>query len=369
MASYSISRDYFDSENENRTRKQVDHNYNMLKVYPNLIHPIIQIQSKKRYMSAAFWNYTSTPINFVITLFTGLTAGQAGSNSSYLSSNTVFIMLFVCFILSTVNIFFKLKEKAELNFIAAKKYEGFDSKIQEVDLMSEVTEDDICKKIEEYKKIKKEIDDFNALEKIENVNYFTEFLYYIVQKCKSHRKLNLLYKHAAVKGSEIYENRNKVLNDLVLNGVITKNDSEIIESNLLEIQRNIKNGDNYGFLSSFFSGDVNNNNNNMNNVVEPNKNKNPEIEPYVPYFREVDDNHKQQEIEPYVPFFRTAEDNNDNSSVNTLDNLSTDNSQSDNLTIDIEEEKECDFNRVHRFYKKVDFHDDDYIEIGKIHRK
>ena len=45
----------------------------------------IGTQAWKKYISAAFWNYISTPINFTITLFTALTAGQTGTQTTYLT--------------------------------------------------------------------------------------------------------------------------------------------------------------------------------------------------------------------------------------------------------------------------------------------
>jgi hypothetical protein len=53
----------------------------------------IGTQAWKKYISAAFWNYISTPINFTITLFTALTAGQTGTQTTYLTEKQLFIML------------------------------------------------------------------------------------------------------------------------------------------------------------------------------------------------------------------------------------------------------------------------------------
>jgi hypothetical protein len=64
----------------------------------------------KKYLSATFWNYISTPINFTITLLTALSAGQTGTQSQFLSTTQLFYILFVSFILSTANTFFNLKE-------------------------------------------------------------------------------------------------------------------------------------------------------------------------------------------------------------------------------------------------------------------
>jgi len=401
MASYSMCRDFFDTEQKQQTeqmnkeekeflkRDLKNYYYTMLDVYPNLIHPIIQIQSKKRYISAAFWNYTSTPINFVITLFTGLTAGQAGSNSSYLSGNTVFIMLFVCFILSTVNIFFKLKEKAELNFISAKKYEGFNSDIENIDMMPTVTIEDMKKKLQEYKRLKQEIDDFNKLEKIENVNYFTEFLYFIVQKYKSYRKLKLLYKHAAIKESKVYLEKHKILKELVLNGVITQSDLEMIDANLEEIQANIDNIDRYGFISSFFKSEVKNK---KNTDDDENIDKiNPGYStPLPPLPQQV-----TQRPEDYYPSFKQASENSSERYRSLDDNSTVDSHYNDteNVVIRLKdtptdiyddcemgydslldekygsiEEKENDFNRVQIIRKKQIYFDNNNEKANKVRK-
>lgn len=237
-----------DTEKENIREDEIlrSYRYNVIHTYPKLINPIVHVQINKRYISAAFWNYISTPINFLITLFTGLTAGQSGSKSSFLSDNSVFIMLFICFILSTINIFFKLKEKAEINYIALKKYQGFSSALQEVEVLPEETDEHLIKKIEGYQKIKKEIDEFTSLEKVENVNYFTEFLFYVYEMRKSKKKMDFLTRNASDKDSYFDEKLNdNILEDMVINGVITEIDSRILRNTLYEIKNNVHKDENY----------------------------------------------------------------------------------------------------------------------------
>jgi len=237
-----------DTEKEKIREDEIlrSYRYNVIHTYPKLINPIVHVQINKRYISAAFWNYISTPINFLITLFTGLTAGQSGSKSSFLSDNSVFIMLFICFILSTINIFFKLKEKAELNYIALKKYQGFSSALQEVEVLPEETDEHLIKKIEGYQKIKKEIDEFTSLEKVENVNYFTEFLFYVYEMRKSKKKMDFLTRNASDKDSYFDEKLNdNILEDMVINGVITDIDSRMIKNTLYEIKNNVHKDENY----------------------------------------------------------------------------------------------------------------------------
>lgn len=137
----------------------------------------IGTQAWKKYISAAFWNYISTPINFTITLFTALTAGQTGTKSTYLSEKQLFIMLFISFLLSIINTFFKLKEKALLNYESSKKYDEFGAKFEEIYYMPLSNGYDLKIKLAEYKILQEEINKYSQKESIENVNYFTELIY------------------------------------------------------------------------------------------------------------------------------------------------------------------------------------------------
>ena len=137
----------------------------------------IGTQAWKKYISAAFWNYISTPINFTITLFTALTAGQTGTQTTYLTEKQLFIMLFISFLLSIINTFFKLKEKAILNYDASKKYDEFGATFESIYYMPLSNERDLQLKLEKYKILQEEINKYSQKESIENVNYFTELIY------------------------------------------------------------------------------------------------------------------------------------------------------------------------------------------------
>jgi hypothetical protein len=137
----------------------------------------IGTQAWKKYISAAFWNYISTPINFTITLFTALTAGQTGTQTTYLTEKQLFIMLFVSFLLSIINTFFKLKEKAVLNYDASKKYDEFGATFESIYYMPLSSEKDLQIKLVKYKMLQEEINKYSQKESIENVNYFTELIY------------------------------------------------------------------------------------------------------------------------------------------------------------------------------------------------
>jgi len=137
----------------------------------------IGTQAWKKYISAAFWNYISTPINFTITLFTALTAGQTGTQTTYLTEKQLFIMLFISFLLSIINTFFKLKEKALLNYNSSKKYDEFGAKFDEIYYMPLSNEYDLRTKLQSYVLLQDDINKYSQEESIENVNYFTELIY------------------------------------------------------------------------------------------------------------------------------------------------------------------------------------------------
>ena len=141
----------------------------------------IGVQTYKKNLNAAFWNYISTPINFIITLFTALSAGQTASNLKILSQTQMFYVLFASFVLSTVNIFFKLKEKAILNHDAAKQYEMFGLLFDEIYYRPLNTDADVKAKIADYTKLNRDIEKYTMSETIDSVNYATELIFKLVK--------------------------------------------------------------------------------------------------------------------------------------------------------------------------------------------
>jgi len=80
-------------------------------------------------------------------------------------------------LLSIINTFFKLKEKALLNYESSKKYDEFGAKFEEIYYMPLSCESDLKMKLIEYKILQEEINKYSQKESIENVNYFTELIY------------------------------------------------------------------------------------------------------------------------------------------------------------------------------------------------
>jgi hypothetical protein len=162
----------------------------MLTLQSNLNYRI-GTQSWKKYISAAFWNYISTPINFTITLFTALSAGQTGSKSTYLTDNQLFYILLSSFLLSIVNTFFKLKEKSVLNYEAAKQYDLFGAQFEKIYFTPLNNEEHLIYKLESYIKLQDEINKYSQKESIENVNYITEIFYNCTKQLFSHKMKRL----------------------------------------------------------------------------------------------------------------------------------------------------------------------------------
>lgn len=152
----------------------------MLTIQSNL-NLRIGTQSWKKYLSAAFWNYISTPINFTITLFTALSAGQTGTQGTFLTQNQLFYILLVSFLLSIVNTFFKLKDKAILNYDASKIYDEFGAKFEKIYYMPITNNAHVDIKLTEYLKLQDEFNTYSQKENIENVNYLTEALYILTK--------------------------------------------------------------------------------------------------------------------------------------------------------------------------------------------
>lgn len=142
----------------------------------------IGVQMYKKYLNAAFWNYISTPINFTITLFTALSAGQTGSNSNLITQNQLFYILFTSFFLSIINTFFKLKEKAISNYEAVKQYEHFGYTFENIYYTAITNDHDVELKIKLYKKLTCEIEEYTRKDTIDSVNYLTECIFRVIKK-------------------------------------------------------------------------------------------------------------------------------------------------------------------------------------------
>ena len=226
----------------------------MLTVQDNL-NLRIGTQLKKKYFNAGFWNYISTPINFTITLFTALSAGQTGSGSTFLTTDQLFYILLATFILSIINTFFKLKEKAEINYNSAKSWELYAATFEKIYFTPIEKNSDVGKKLEEYNTLIFKINEEYVEETVEYVNYITELFFYLFRLCriyKDYRHLGIKRRHWILDGStaDFYKQNVEYYIDRD-DGVCYKGyeiDSKIFRKNLNQIERNEKNTKKYYFF-------------------------------------------------------------------------------------------------------------------------
>jgi hypothetical protein len=177
----------------------------MLTVQDNL-NLQIGTQLKKKYFNAGFWNYISTPINFTITLLTAFSTGQTGSGSAFLTESQLFYVLLTTFVLSIINTFFKLREKAEINYKSAKSWELYAATFEKIYFTPIQKNDDVILKLNNYNELVYTINAENKEETVEYVNYITEMFFYLFRLCriyKDYRHLGIKQRHWILDGSTI----------------------------------------------------------------------------------------------------------------------------------------------------------------------
>ena len=177
----------------------------MLTVQDNL-NLRIGTQLKKKYFNAGFWNYISTPINFTITLFTALSAGQTGSGSTFLTTDQLFYVLLATFILSIINTFFKLKEKADINYNSAKSWELYAATFEKIYFTPIEKNTDVTDRLKKYNELIYKINEEYVEETVEYVNYITELFFYLFRLCriyKDYRHLGIKQRHWILDGSTV----------------------------------------------------------------------------------------------------------------------------------------------------------------------
>jgi hypothetical protein len=157
------------------------HLFKIMICQQEVLNKRIGTQAWKKYLSAAFWNYITTPINFSITLLTAIATGQAAT-ANILTPQQTLIILFVTFVLTTTNSFFKLNTKMNLNFEAARRYYSFGTKFEEIYYKPLFTNNCVDKKLKSYNTLHDNINKYMLSETIENQNYITEILYSFVMR-------------------------------------------------------------------------------------------------------------------------------------------------------------------------------------------
>ena len=187
---------------------KTSHLFRMMILQQEVLNKRIGRQAWKKYLSAAFWNYITTPINFSITLLTAIATGQAAT-ANILTPQQTLIILFVTFVLTTTNSFFKLNTKMNLNFEAARRYYSFGTKFEEIYYRPLFTNRCVDKKLKSYNILHDTINKYMLSETIENQNYITEILYNIVMRTSYINKskwINSTERHNELDGVNHKEN-------------------------------------------------------------------------------------------------------------------------------------------------------------------
>lgn len=136
----------------------------------------------KKYITAIFWYYISMPINFVITLFTAMSSGQVGTQTNYLSTGTLFAILFTAFILSTVNTFFKLKELCDASYKILQQFEAYSIEFENIYFQAINSNANVQERLKKYKKLQQDINTFCKDVEIDNISYLSECIYSCIKR-------------------------------------------------------------------------------------------------------------------------------------------------------------------------------------------
>lgn len=219
------------------------HLFKLMILQQEVLNRRIGTQAWKKYLSAAFWNYITTPINFSITLLTAIATGQAAT-SNILSQQQTLIILFVTFVLTTTNSFFKLNTKMNLNFEAARRYYSFGSEFERIYYAPLYADANIVQKLRDYESLHKNINKYMVSETIENQNYVTEFIYLMITWttcCNSFGNISeWIYdddKHGELDGKTDLSIRKKLKNIINTNFGMNKETNEELLNNIRTANR------------------------------------------------------------------------------------------------------------------------------------
>ncbi len=127
----------------------------------------------KKYIGGAFWNQISTPINLSITLLTAITTAQTTSNGGFISENTYKSLSITTLIISVLNTFFKPNTKMTQNIEDMNEWTKLGCIFEEIFYR----EEDIVKKLEDYKKLQMRISELKYKESPEKQNFVTDLIH------------------------------------------------------------------------------------------------------------------------------------------------------------------------------------------------
>lgn len=106
--------------------------------------------------------------------------------------------------LSIINTFFKLKEKADINYTSAKAWEQYAAVFEEIYFTPIIKNEDVEKRLEKYNSLIAKINKEYVEETVEYVNYITELFFYFFRLCriyKDYRYLGIKRRHWILDGA------------------------------------------------------------------------------------------------------------------------------------------------------------------------
>jgi hypothetical protein len=144
----------------------------------------------QKYISAAFWNNISTPLNLCIMLLTTLTTGQA--TTSNLLSNSNFISISVAsLILSVINTFFRPHTQMNDNLEIMRKWQHLGSMFERIYYSKNNSKEDFERRYKAYATLQKDIHNLQNSPTPTSQNFLTDILYYLINKLLKKRQRHL----------------------------------------------------------------------------------------------------------------------------------------------------------------------------------
>jgi hypothetical protein len=144
----------------------------------------------QKYVSAAFWNNISTPLNLCIMLLTTLTTGQA--TTSNLLSNSNFVSISVAsLILSVLNTFFRPHTQMNDNLEIMRKWQHLGSIFERIYYSKNNSLQDYERRYKAYSVLQKDIHTLQNSPTPTSQNFLTDILYYMINKLLKKRKRHL----------------------------------------------------------------------------------------------------------------------------------------------------------------------------------
>lgn len=135
----------------------------------------------KKYVASVFWSQISTPINLTITMLTAITTAQIQTNDfipSSISSNLAIVSL----ILATLNTFFRPHTQYATNTEFLSKWNNIGVKFENEyynNMIEGRTIKDYRDRLDRLTAIQKEVNELRQSEGTNNINFLTDFIFYI----------------------------------------------------------------------------------------------------------------------------------------------------------------------------------------------